>query len=104
AMLGHEGVELFLVLGMAQAAEEFLELLLLLLQATQRLLTIFIEGAVAAGRRAKAEAMALHAVLHPLHLPLHALDLVLPVILSALPVMVAPATHSSAPYCVKEKG
>src|SRR5215475_15355615 len=99
-MLRHEGVELFLVLGVAQAAEEILELLLLLFQATQRLLTILVEGAVAAGRRAKAEAMALHAVLHPLHLPLHTFHLVRP----AIAIVVAPATHFSAPECEKEKG
>src|ERR1700742_4723752 len=104
-MLVHEGVELFLVLGVAQAAEEILELLLLLLETLQRLGAIFVEGAVAARGRteaeaAAAEATALHAVLHPLHLPLHPFHLVLPAIL----VIVAPATHTSAPECEKEKG
>src|SRR5262249_12718487 len=101
AVLPHERVELFLVLGVAQAAEELLELLLLLLEAPQRLAAIFVEGAVSAGGRSEAEAAeatALHAVLHPLHLPLHPFHLVLPAI------RVIPATHLSAPECEKEKG
>src|ERR1700759_4072325 len=63
AMLPHERVELFLVLGVAQAAEEILELLLFLLEAAQRLTAILVEGTVAAGGRAEAEpaeAMTLH--------------------------------------------
>src|ERR1700731_3927140 len=56
AVLPHERVELFLVLGVAQAAEEILELLLLLLQTAQRLAAIFVKGAVATGGRAEAEA------------------------------------------------
>src|SRR5215472_741840 len=98
AVLCHERVELFLVLGVPQAGEEFFELLLLLLEAPQRVGAIFVEGAVTAGRRAEAEAGALHAVLHPLHLPLHPFHPVLPAIL------VAPASHASAPECEKEKG
>ena len=47
ALLGHEGVELLLVLGVAQTVEELAEFTLLLLQAPQRLGAIFIEGAVA---------------------------------------------------------
>src|SRR5581483_2685682 len=100
SMLRHERVELFLVLGVAQAGQEFLELLLLLLQPPQRLLAVFIESAVAARGRAEAEAMPLHAVLHALHLPLHALHLVRP----AIAVVMTPATHFSAPECEKEKG
>src|SRR5262245_119183 len=99
-MLRHERVELFLVLGVAQAAQELLELLLFLLQTPQRLLAVFIEGAVAARWRAEAEAMPLHAVLHALHLPLHPFHLVRP----AIAIVVAPATHFSAPECAKEKG
>src|SRR5215472_12973277 len=57
AMLRHERIELFLVLGVAQPNQEFLELLLLLLEAPQRLVAIVIEGAVAARGRTEAEAM-----------------------------------------------
>src|SRR3954452_2573499 len=97
-MLGHELVELFLVLGVAQAVEEILELDLLFLEAAQGFDAVFVEGAVAARGRAKAEATAFHAAPHPLHLVLHPLHLVLPAIL------VTPATHFSAPECEKEKG
>ena len=65
-VLGHELVELFLVLGVAQPVEEVLELVLLFFEALQRLDAILIEGAVAARGRtetAKAEAAALHAVI-----------------------------------------
>src|SRR3954454_7209992 len=99
-VLRHELVELFLVLGVTQTVEEVLELDLLLLEALQRLGAVFVEGAVAARGRAKAEAeaTALHAAAHAVHLVLHPLHLVLPAIL------VAPATHFSAPECEKEKG
>src|SRR3954454_6884680 len=101
AVLRHELAELFLVLGVAQAVEEILELDLLFLKAPQRLDAVFVERAVAAGGRAKAterKATAFHAAPHPLHLVLHPLHLVLPAIL------VSPATHFSAPECEKEKG
>src|SRR5436309_3571574 len=93
-VLRHERVELFLVLGVTQAVEEILELDLLLLEPTQGFHAVLVEGAVAAGRRAEAEAAkaaALHAVTHPVHLVLHPLHLVLPA------VSVTPATHFSAP-------
>jgi len=48
AMLRHEEIELFLVLGVAQPIEEFTKLLLLFLQPPQRLHTVFVEGTVAA--------------------------------------------------------
>src|SRR5581483_4826933 len=74
---------------------------LLLLETAQRFGAVLAEGAVAGGRRAEAkaaEAAALHAVAHAVHLVLHPLHLVLPAI------RVAPARHSSAPKCEKEKG
>src|SRR5207248_8273966 len=55
AMLRHEEIELFLVLGMTQPIEEFAKLLLLFLEPPQRLHAVFIEGAVAARRRAERE-------------------------------------------------
>src|SRR5664279_1707027 len=71
-VLRHELVELFLVLGVAQAIEEIPEFGLLLLKALQRFHAVFVEGAVAARRRtAEAEAATLHAAAHPLHLVLH---------------------------------
>src|SRR4051794_39027353 len=100
-VLRHERVELFLVLGVAQAVEEIPELDLLLFEALQGLGAVLVEGAVAARLRtetAEAEATALHATAHPLHLVLHPLHLVRPAIL------VTPATHFSAPECEKEKG
>src|SRR5690242_8666450 len=47
APLGHELVELRLVLGMAQALEEFPEFALLLFEPVQGLRAILVEGAVA---------------------------------------------------------
>src|SRR4051812_42060026 len=99
-VLRHELVELFLVLGVTQTVEEVLELDLLLLEPLQCLGAVLVKGAVAARGRAeaKAETVALHAAAHTVHLVLHPLHLVLPAIL------VAPARHSSAPECEKEKG
>src|SRR5439155_27163305 len=88
-------------LGVAQAIEEIFELDLLFLEPAQGFHAVLVEGAVAAGRRAEAEAAKaadLHAVTHPVHLVLHPLHLVLPA------VSVTPATHFSAPYCEKEEG
>src|SRR6476646_10591517 len=93
-VLRHELVELFLVLGVAQAIEEILELDLLFLEPLQGLRAVLVEGAVAARGRTEAEACeaaTLHAAAHPVHLVLHPLHLVLPAIL------VTPATHFSAP-------
>src|SRR6202030_1446984 len=101
AVLRHELVELFLVLGVTQPIEEILESGLLLFEALQRFHAVFIERAVAARGRTEAaevEAAALHVVAHPLHLVLHPLHLILPAIL------VTPATHFRAPECEKEKG
>src|ERR1700676_202178 len=100
-ILGHELVELFLVLGVAQPIEEILEFGLFLFEALQRLDAVFVEGAVAARGRtetAEAEAPSLHVISHPLHLVLHPLHLVR----KAVPI--APASHFSAPECKKEKG
>ena len=47
AVLRHEGVELFLVLGVAQAVEEVAEFNLLFLEPAQRVGAVFVEGAVA---------------------------------------------------------
>src|SRR5438270_4430058 len=73
----HELVELGLVLGVTQAIQEALELGLLFLEPLQRLLAVFVKGAIAArwavGATAfHAGAKALHLVLHPLHLLLPA--------------------------------
>src|ERR1700722_5510333 len=51
AAIGHELVELGLVLGEAQAFEEAREVLLLLFQAAQGLGAVFVKRVVAAGRR-----------------------------------------------------
>src|SRR6185437_5905876 len=99
AVLGHEGVELFLVLGVAQPGQELLELALLFLEPAQRIGAVIVESAVTAAGRTEAEAKsaALHAVAHAIHLPLHPFHLVLPAI------TVIPATHLSAPECEEEK-
>jgi hypothetical protein len=46
AVLGHERVELFLVLGVTQPIEEILEFGLLLFEALQGLDAVFVEGAI----------------------------------------------------------
>src|SRR5215475_10060123 len=51
AAVGHELVELGLVLGLAQALEELAELALLLFEPLQGLGTVFVEGVVAARLR-----------------------------------------------------
>jgi hypothetical protein len=48
AMLRHEEIELFLVLGVTQPVEKFAKLLLLFLEPAQGLHAIFVKGAVAA--------------------------------------------------------
>src|SRR5258708_5990760 len=99
-MLRHELVELFLVLGVAQAIEEIPDLGLLFLEAPQGFHAVFVEGAVAARGRtetAETEAATLHAAAHPLHLVLHPLHLVRPA------VLMTPTTHFSAPQCEKKK-
>src|SRR5205807_560068 len=97
-MLGHELVELFLVLGVTQAIEEIPEFGLLLLEPPQGFHAVLVEGAVAARGRTERKAAALHAIAHPLHLVLHPLHLVRETI------AVTPASHFSAPECEKEKG
>src|SRR4051812_49137127 len=47
-MLGHELIELFLILGMAQTIEKIPEFGLLFLKAPQRFHAVFIEGPIAA--------------------------------------------------------
>src|SRR5262249_34735200 len=86
-VLCHERVELFLVLGVAQAGQEILELLLLFLEAAQRFGAVLVEGAVAGRRRAEAPAAALHAAAHAVHLVLHSFHFVGP----AIAIVVAPA-------------
>src|SRR5262249_61343215 len=98
AALGHELVELGLVLGEAEASEELAKFALLLLEAAQSVRSIFIEGAVAAGRPI-VPGTAAHARAHPVHLALHTVDLVLPV---AVVADVVSASHSSAPDCEGE--
>src|SRR5262249_27971111 len=51
ATLGHERIELGLVLGHAQTAKEVVKLALLLFEAPQRLLAVFVEGAISARTR-----------------------------------------------------
>src|SRR5690606_41081084 len=93
AALGHELVELGLVLGEAQPLQELLELALLVLEPAQRLGAVFVERRVAARRRLP-EAVTARAFAHPVHLRLHPLHLVLP----ALRAAIASASHRSAPY------
>src|SRR5206468_7912548 len=66
-VLGHELVELLLVLGVAQPIQEFAELGLLVLKPPQGFHAVLVEGAVAAAGRAEAEAepAPLHAATHP---------------------------------------
>jgi hypothetical protein len=97
AVLGHELVELLLVLGMTQTIEEIAEFGLLFLEPPQGLHAVFIEGAVAAGGRAETETTAFHVAAHALHLVLHPLHFILPTIL------MIPATHVRAPEGENEK-
>src|SRR5205085_10782416 len=89
------------VLGLAQAVQGILEFGLRFLETLQRLLTVFVKGAIAARRPVVAAAFhagakALHLVLHPLHLLLPARGVAA--------VISCHATHSSAPKRKKEKG
>src|SRR5712671_2186596 len=71
APVRHELIELGLVLGGAQAVEEIAELLLLVLEAPQRLGPIVVEGVVAArGAPAPGAAEAPHRIPHAIHLVL----------------------------------
>src|SRR5580700_9694184 len=85
--LGHELVELPLVLGLAQAVEELDELALLLLQPPQRLFAILVEGAVAAGRAVPAPG---------------ALESVLALVVPAAHLAMRPTGHASSPYEISE--
>src|SRR5579885_1324531 len=95
APLGHELVELGLVLGHAQAIEEVAELALLVLEPAQGLGAIFVEGPIAARGIMRPRRAAAHLRAHPVHLALHALHLVLPAVVAAV---VITASHASAPY------
>src|SRR5690606_5707031 len=97
APLGHEGIELGLVLGEAKPLQERLELALLFFQSPQGVVAVFIEGRVAArrgpeGRTAAETGTAAHLRAHPVHLRLQAIHLVLPAIVAAIT-----ASHSSTP-------
>src|SRR3954447_3625856 len=93
APLGHELVELGFVLGEAQAIKEVAKFALLFFETPKRLRPIFVEGAVAAGRRLApaprsvpgTSAYPLELVLHPGHLVFPAFD------------AVSTAAHSSTP-------
>src|SRR5205085_10546873 len=95
APIGHELVELGLVLGKAQTIKELAEFALFFLKSAQRVRTVLIEGAIAA-RGCVIPGAAAHPGSHPVHLALHALHLVLPVTIVAA---VISASHSSAPNC-----
>src|ERR1700730_6380434 len=87
APLGHELVELFLVLGHPQPTQELAEFALLFFQPLQRLGAVFIEGTITA-RRPRPIALP-----EPFDLRAHALHLVLP----ALVAMSAPASDLFVP-------
>src|SRR5260370_26134278 len=95
-MLGHELVELFLVLGVTQAIEEIAEFGLLFLEPPQGFHAVLVKGTVAAGGRTERKAAALHSIAHPLHLVLHPIHLVRPTIAGT------PASHFSPPEFEKE--
>src|SRR6476646_4864380 len=84
APLGHELVELGLVLGHAQSVEELVELALLLLEPPQRFGAVLVEGSVAARplRRLPPRPGAPHAG----------------ILVPAAHRMTSPATHASPPY------
>src|SRR5579863_693959 len=89
AALGHELIELGAVLGETQPRQEILELPLLLLETLQCLRAVFVEGAVAAGRRAEPVAAAcetVHPVAHSVHLFLQAGHLAFPTVPTVIPV------------------
>src|SRR6266849_7349893 len=98
AALGHEFVEFRLVLGVAQAVEERLELALLLLEPPQGLVAIFVKGPVAARTAKAAAAPAFGGALHPFHPLLHPFHATLPAVSAAM----CPACHSSTPYQIAE--
>src|SRR5690349_16611365 len=95
AAVGHELVELGLVLGGAQLVEELAEFALILLEAAQGLLAIFVEGDVAA------RGVATPAVLPGLVLVAraHAVRDV-----PTAGVAVLPATHAPTSFHVEEDG
>src|SRR3984893_17676901 len=97
--LGHELVELDLVLGVPQAIEEFLELALLLFEPPERFVAVLIKGTVAARTLVAASAPPLGGCLHAPHPLVHSVDAPLPAIAAA----VCPACHSSTPYEIPEK-
>src|SRR5687767_9848259 len=86
AAVGHELVELGLVLGLAQAVEEIAELLLLFLEALQRLGAVFVEGGIAARAAPRAAPPLIH-----------------PAFLLAVPAAATSASHASTPYQVSQE-
>src|SRR5439155_20217671 len=74
--------------------EELLELALLLLEASQSLVAIFVKSPVAARIAIAAPAPALGGALHPLHPLLHPFHAPPPAVSAA----VCPACHSPTPY------
>src|SRR5262245_57400072 len=85
APLGHELVELGLVLGEAQPLQKLTELALLLLETLERLGAVLVERAVAARRRVAEAAEPAAEVLA------HALHFALPVLASMTPTSHIPA-------------
>src|SRR5215469_8900279 len=90
--VGHELVELSLVLCLAQPVEKRLELALLFFQAAQGLGAVFVKCSIAARRPIAASAPTLANRLHPLEPPL-------PTIRTGM----CPARHSSTPYQESKK-
>src|SRR5882724_8089367 len=97
--LGHELVELDLVLGVPQAIEECFELALLLFEPTEGFVAVLVKGTVAARTLVAASAPPLGGCLHAPHPLLHSVQAPLPAIAAA----VCPACHSSTPYEIPEK-
>src|SRR5205085_239660 len=103
AAVGHELVELRLVLGLTQAVQKFEEIALLVFEATQGLAAVFVKSGVTAralaawaaparSPRRSPGTPAARRLLHPLHSFLHP---PLPAIMPA----VCPASHdATAPY------
>src|SRR5260370_6796114 len=85
APVGHELIELGLVLGHPQAVEEIAELALFLLEPAQRFAAVVVEGTVAAGRIPRC-ALITSGLTSPVETPEMS------------------ATHSSAPYGEGESG
>src|SRR2546430_9481620 len=103
AAVGHELVELRLVLGLTQAVQKFEEIALLVLEATQGLAAVFVEGGVTArglaawaaparSPRRSPGTPAARRLLHPLHSFLH------PPLPAIIPAVRPPSHAPTAPY------